>query len=257
MNERMKILELLEKGKITAQEAEKLLDAIREPEKGKKRGFWNIFEFVPEMVGSIFDISLNRFNTNERLEVPFKKRIEISGVGGDVEVIGADAMNIVIEKEGLAKVSDEGDILRIKTLSGDMKVHTPRKIDLAFRSISGDLKLENIIGKIEISSVSGDIDGKRLSGTFIAEVVSSDIELEYETIDRIYIKSRSGDIELYINKDAEVQIDALSEIGSVECEIPLQNVNQKSNYIKGILNAPKGRIEIKNSNGDVVIKARR
>lgn len=257
MNDRMRILELLEKGKITAQEAEKLLDAINEPIKHKKRGFWNIVELVPEMVGSIFDISLGNTNTDERLEVPFKKKIEISGVSGDVKVTGAEAVNILVEKEGLAKVFDEGDILKIKTLSGDIKIHTPTEIDLAFRSISGDLILENITGKIEISSVSGDIAGKRLSGTFIAEVVSSDIELDYETIERINIKSRSGDIELNINSAAEVQIDASSEIGSVKCNLPLQNVIQKSNYIKGILNAPKGKIEIKNSNGDVVIKARR
>jgi len=251
----MKILKLLEEGKINAQEAARLLEAIGESEAGRRRGFiWRGLESIPDMMATMFDTSFKNFTTQERIETTGKKKIEIKGIGGDIEINGTDESNILINKDGLAKIIEEGDILIVKAVSGSVRIDSPKAIDIEVRGVSGNLELNNINGRIEISSVSGDIRGKGLSGSLNGEFVSGDVELEYDKVEGIAIKSRSGDVILRIDESIEAEIEISSIHGDIGCELPLKDVTKRHNYLKGILNAPKSKIEIKNNHGDVVLE---
>ncbi|MGB9720684.1 MAG: DUF4097 family beta strand repeat-containing protein [bacterium] len=259
MNEKMKILRLLEEGKINAEEAARLLEAINESETKKKRGFFmhgmeSFSDMMSDMMGSIMNASFKDHTATEKVEVSGKKKLQFKGISGDLELNGIDTAEFVIRKDGIAKILEEGDALLVKTISGDVTIDVPKKIDIEVKGISGNLTLNNIDGKIEIKSVSGDIDGKGLSGIFEGEFVFGDVELEYERVDGIDIRARSGDVILRIDDSVEAEIELTSVRGSVRCDLALKNATEKPNYLRGILNAPESKIEIKNNHGNVILE---
>ncbi len=259
MNEQMKILKLLEEGKITAEEAARLLEAIKESESKKKRGFFwqgigSMSDVMSDMMGAIFSTSFKNHAVSEKIEISAKKRLEFKGISGDLKIIGKDTNYFIIEKDGIARISEENDTLLIKTISGDIKIDTPKNIDVEIKGVSADLLMENINGKIEILSVSGNITGKGLTGSFIGEVVSGDVELEYQKVDGVAIKARSGDVVLKISEKTEAEIEISSMNGDIHCDLILKDVVKKDNYLKGTLNAPKSKIVINNLYGDVSVK---
>lgn len=257
MNERLRILKLLEEGKINAEETARLLEALAQSETKERRGhFWTHLESIPDMVHSAVASSLKYVHTDEKLEIPKKTKIEFKGISGDIEIIGTDTETIKIEKDGFAKISEEGDKLKIKAISGDIKITAPTKIDLEIKGISGNLDIKKIEGKIDLSSVSGDIIGRELNGSFTGEIVSGDLDLDYENIEHIKIKSKSGDVTLRLSEKTAAEIEVETEEGTINCDFQLKDEIKKTNYLKGILNEPEAKIEIKNGYGDVTLKKR-
>lgn len=254
MNERMKVLKLLEEGKINAEEAAKLLEALNySTSKEKKGSFWSYFGMGPEFLGTVFK-SFKHFNTEEEVKIPKKKRIEFKGVSGDLEVVGSETETIQIEKEGMAIITEDDDTLKIKAVSGDIKIITPKDINFEFKGISGDLEITEIKGDIDLSSVSGEIKGSGLSGSFKGEVVSGDIDLDFDEVKGISIKSKSGDVTLRLNEGVNARIEIETEEGETRCEFQLKEEIRKENYLKGIIGEPKAEIKIHNEYGDVIIK---
>ncbi|MEO0184941.1 MAG: DUF4097 family beta strand repeat-containing protein, partial [candidate division WOR-3 bacterium] len=248
-------------GKINAEEAARLLEAVNESETKKKRGFFihgveSFSDMMSDMMGSIMSASFKNHTETERVKASGKKKLQFKGISGDLELNGIDTEEFVIRKDGIAKILEEDDTLLVKTISGDVTIDVPKKIDLEVKGISGNLILNNIDGNIEVKSVSGDINGKGLSGTFEGEFVSGDVELEYERVDGIKIKARSGDVVLKIDESVEAEIEIASVRGRVRCELPLKKVSEKGNYLRGILNTPKSKIEIKNNHGSVILEKR-
>lgn len=259
MNERLKILKMLEEGKIKAEEAERLLAALNEGE-GRKRGhhqwaFWDSMETIPDVIGAAVAGSFRHGADKDGEELRFgpKKRVAIEGISGDIEITGTDDDGIVVEKEGMARIIEAGSVLQIKAISGDLNIKTPRTIDIELKGVSGDLDLERITGQIDISSVSGDIKAREMAGSFRGNFVSGDVDLEYQAVERIEIKSKSGDIELRLGPRVEASLEVRVKIGDIDCDIDLKDQEGDDRHLKGTIRAPKGRIEIQNDYGDVSI----
>ncbi len=255
MNEQMKILKLLEEGKINAEEAARLLEAIGESEPHRRRGFFGKnFESIPTIISSIFDASFKNHATEEKIKVSPKKKIELKGLGGDINLYGAEVSEISVEKDGCAKIEEQPDLLRMKTISGDIKIIVPLNTDIEIRSISGNVTLNNLNSKVWMSSVSGDIEGRGLEGSFSGEFVSGDVDLEYGRVEQITIYSRTGDITLKLDEGVESEIEISTVSGDLNCDLPLTDVIKKHNYLKGILNAPKSKILLKSNHGDITVE---
>ncbi len=254
MNERMRILKLLEEGKINAEEAEKLLEAISEPAHDRRRGFWGRhFEFVSEIIPGIFEASFKNHTTVEQREYTEKNRIKIKGISGNIDLTGSDGSAVTVEKDGLAKIYEEGNELVIKALSGYLKVIAPKGIEIKLKGIAGNINLDNLCGKIEVSSVSGDITGTRLSGSFDGEFISGNAELEYDSVENISIRSRNGNLILRISDNVKAEIEVTGTHGNIDCDLPLKNVTRRHNYLKGIFNSPESRIAVSSKHGDIVL----
>lgn len=259
LNEQMRILKLLEEGKITAEEAARLLEAIKGYESKKRRGFFwqgmdSFSDMMSDMMGAIFSTSFKNHTTSERIEVSGKKKLEFKGISGEIEINGKEINEFIIEKDGIVRITEENNTLLIKTIGGDIKIDGPKNIDIEIKGVSGDLILNNIDGKVKILSVSGDVTGRGLSGSLVGEFVSGDVELEYQRVDGIEIRARSGNVVLKISDKTEAEIEISSMSGDIHCDFPLQNSIKKDNYLKGILNSPKSRIVINNRYGDVSIE---
>lgn len=259
MNERLQILLLLEEGKINAQEAERLLDALSHSESKERRSkfkIWSSIEGIPKFISAAIGNSFTDSEPGESTHYAAKKRFSFNGISGDLEINGADTDKITIERDGFTKIKEDDETLNIKTLSGDVKVRAPRNTDISVAGISGDIKIADINGVVRVESVSGDVTGKGLSGSLFGEFLSGDIDLVYDNFEKIKIKSRSGDVTLQLNKNVETKIDIESDDGSISCEFDLKEEKKSDNELKGIINKPTAEIEIKSKSGDVSIKKR-
>lgn len=259
MNERLQILKLLEEGKITAEEAERLLEAVGRSsahEKGTRHKIWSSLEGLPKVISAALGNSFSESAEEEFHKYPSKKKIRFKGISGNLEIEGTDDNKIDIRKDGFAKIKELEDAIAIKALSGNVKIGVPKTTDLSIAGISGDIEISNIAGKLEIESVSGDVTGKNLSGSLSGEIVSGDIDLDYSKVDKIQIKSKSGNVTLRLNEKIEADIEIETAGGTVTCDFELQHKQHEDNILKGTINKPGASIEIKNKHGDVEIRKR-
>lgn len=257
-DERLRILKLLEEGKINAEEAARLLEALSHAEERiKKSRFWKAIESIPDYVSSSISSSFKYSTEKETLQFPKKKYIEFKGISGDLEVIGRDTDKIDIEKDGMAKIQEKDDRLEIKAISGDMKIMVPKTTHFAMKGVSGDLRIMNVNGEIEVASVSGDIVGQELSGSLDSKLASGDIEVDYKKVEKINIRARTGDIVLKIDENVEAEIEAETKTGDIECEFELTDKVENEHSLKGVINKPKAKIELKNQHGNIRIEKRK
>jgi DUF4097 and DUF4098 domain-containing protein YvlB len=259
LNERIQILKLLEEGKINAEEAERLLEAVGKSssgEKGTRQKIWTSIEGLPKVISAALGNSFSESAETEFHKYPGKKKVKFKGISGNLEIEGADTERIEIQKDGFAKIKEMDDSVAIKALSGNVKMTVPKMIDLEIAGISGDIDVTNIQGKLEIESVSGDIIGKDLSGFLKGEIVSGDIDLDLIKVENITLKSKSGNITLRLHEKIEAELDIETSDGEVECEFDLKDRKDEENVLTGVINKAGAKIEIKNKHGDVQIKKR-
>lgn len=259
MNERLRILKLLEDGKINADEAARLLEALSHPEGREKRTrhkIWSSFESIPEVIATAISSSFRDVVAKETFHFPRKEKIIFKGISGDVEIFGDSPDAINIEKDGFAKIVERDNLLMIKAISGSLKMKIPVQTDFTIKGVSGDMKMYQLDSTIEIASVSGNIEGKELSGRFIGDFVSGDVDLDFRTFDKIQIKSKSGNITLRLDENTEATLDVETESGHISCDFELQNKEMKTHKLTGTIGNAKGVIEIRNEHGNVSIKKR-
>jgi len=259
LNERLQILKLLEEGKINAEEAERLLEAVGKStsyDKGTRHKIWTSLEGLPKVISAALGNSFSESAEAEFHKYPGKKKIKFKGISGNLKIEGTDTERISIQKDGFAKIKELEDAIEIKALSGNVTIDVPKATDLAIAGISGDIEILNTEGNLEIESVSGDIIGKELSGSLIAEIVSGDMELDFKKTEKIEIKAKSGNVTLILDEKVEAELEIETKDGDVKCDFELKDRHEDANMLKGTINKPGASIEIKNKHGNVEIKRR-
>ncbi|UCF70986.1 MAG: DUF4097 family beta strand repeat protein [candidate division WOR-3 bacterium] len=255
----MQILKMLEQGKINAQEAERLLEAVTQSEAKERKGkhkIWSSIEGIPKVISAVIGNAIDDAQCQREgpLQYPKKKKLSFNSISGDLQIIGTDTDKIEVQKDGLARIRHDDEALYIKTLSGDIQISLPRATEISIAGISGDMDISDTAGPLHIESVSGDVTGKNLSGSFSGEFVSGDIDLEYNKVDEINIRSRSGDVNLILSKKVEAKIELESRAGNISCEFELKDEERTDHEVKGIINRATGEIEIKSKSGNISVR---
>lgn len=259
MNERLQILKLLEEGKINAEEAERLLQAVSQPGSQEKKShykIWSSLEGIPKVIKAALGNSFAD-SAEESHQFMNKKKIRFKGISGNLEIIGTEASGIDILKDGFAKVRELEDTVVIKALSGNVKINAPSKTGLSIAGISGNIDVSNMDGDLEIESVSGEVTGNELSGSLRGEIVSGNMDLDYKDVEKVTIRSRSGNVILRLDEKVEAELEIESRGGSIACEFDLKEKKEGDSYLKGTINKPKGKIIIVNKHGNVEVKKKK
>ena len=155
-----KIIDMLESGKITVEDAEKLIRAVRESGKREKEYRFFDFGFIPEMVKNAIHSAFiyGKGGFKEIItEIPPKEIIKITAFNGDIDVKSQKINNIKIKAEN-AKLEEKGNELLINSY-GDVEILVPEenKVSLTLNSYSGEIELQGNFKKVETRSYSGDI----------------------------------------------------------------------------------------------------
>ena len=243
MEERIKILRMLEEGKITADEAAKLLDVLKEEPKHPHRMFISPHDVIDDVMDSVSHIVKGvsesikgKLRGESVIETPLKSSLIVKSLSGDISLETWDKDRIYAEGESLRKLERE-DELTIKSLSGDIEVKLPK------------------IECLQIGTLSSNIEGNILANKINAKTLSGDIDLEVKAIEEGEFESKSGDITLAINPNSNLAIEASSFSGEVRCKLDVEIIEQEDNLLKCNLNEPKGKLSIRTASGDVVLEA--
>lgn len=255
MEERERILRLLEEGKITAEEAIRLLELLSKKE--KKGFFFDIFEEIPEVISEIFiKIGDSLKSHYETLFLSPREKIIIESVGGDIQIFGRDISEVKIERTGFAKISSEKEFLKISSLRGDLKIETNYQTEIKLSTISGKFSLFSIRKGIDFQTVSGKIFGKDISGKIKGKTISGDMELIVDDFSEIELMTKSGEIILELKEGISASLELYGKRENIISDISLKIIEEKENYLKAIINKEGNPIKIINELGKVKIRKR-
>jgi len=277
-DEVMKILKLLEDGKVSAEEAQSLISAVS----GKKQegGFYvppapkapkmpkefvRKIEIIPDQIGQAISAAFGSMGSNAgRTIFPGAKEFAIKVVSGNLELIkGADE----IVFDGAAwpmKSAMENDRLVINSINTNGSLEIPAGAKGVASAVSADIRASDIDSNIQLEQVSGDIQIEKCKGDWKIVTVSGDIVID-DFSGKLHCRSRNGDIELDINGSGEYTVDTIT--GDIEVGYPdgfaiEMNAKSREGEVKIPENktstevSEKGKIKLllKSVNGDIKIK---
>lgn len=172
---RLRILKMLEEGKITAEEAERLLRALEEPafRWGRPWRGWRGFAGMMGMVGDIVAESLRMVPEMIRLSMSgeirtLREEIAAEGVrhlhlqitAGDFELRTHEEPKVRLEGEGALAMERENETLKLRLTGGDFELRVPRDLELTGKWMGGDAELSGAFRRLNIEGMGGDLELK-------------------------------------------------------------------------------------------------
>jgi DUF4097 and DUF4098 domain-containing protein YvlB len=296
-DERARILKLLEDGKITADQAARLIEAL-----GPKRTEFDMhgpmppitpmralhrrhglkeLDRIPDMVAhAVTSAMKSEIMSNEEGRRVFagKRALSIKSVSGDVEVAGWEEDNVSLNYSGGMVKShehEEDEGVRVRSVSGDIEARMPQTGHLDVETVSGDVTVDGVAGRVGIKTVSGDISVEGATEGVRAFSVSGDLELRHiagelgvETrsgdVDLTpagqfsgSLSTKSGDVTLALRPDADVVLElACEHDGEVTLDIdfPHEVLEQRENYARVKLGAGSRTLDVHTGSGDIVVQ---
>jgi hypothetical protein len=113
---------------------------------------------------------------------------------------------------------------RLSTASGDISVKDIVG-GLKINSASGDVIVDHAQGDVQASTASGDVSVKGIQGTVNANSASGDVEVEIvklEGTSQLKVSTASGDVNLRLPPNPDVEIDMSTVSGSLHTDFPIE-----------------------------------
>jgi len=172
-------------------------------------------------------------------------QVRIATVSGDVAVTGYDGDTIVVHgyKDGRdrdrvqiedASAGDRVD-LRVRypescncDASVRFEVRVPRAVNYNFEriaSVSGNVQVENITGRLKAEAVSGNVGVRDVSGLVSASAVSGNVTVEIRSLEGagdMKFSAVSGNVTVKApaNLDADIEMSSVS--GALKTDFPIE-----------------------------------
>jgi Putative adhesin len=207
--------------------------------------------------------------------------ISIGTVSGDVSVTGYDGGEVVVKAVKQGRDSDRVEIedfsasgrINIKVrypencecdASVRFDVQVPRSVNYNFdhiASVSGDVAVSGVTGRVRVSSVSGDVRVKNVSGAVSATAVSGDVEVEIVQLDGtedMKFSSVSGDVSVRLPAGLEADVDMSSFSGAIDTNFPIEVRSERHGprrWARGqVGEGASRRLKISSLSGDLSLK---
>jgi hypothetical protein len=111
--------------------------------------------------------------------------------------------------------------LEVKSASGDLVVNGEIEREATVKTVSGDVRLEQVGGELRVQTVSGDVSAHFVGGSIVSKTVSGDLRVDSVREGHVTAQSVSGDIELGVASGTNLDVDAGSVSGDLASEVPL------------------------------------
>jgi DUF4097 and DUF4098 domain-containing protein YvlB len=256
-NERDRILKLLEDGKITADQATRLIEAVgserTETEFGRMphgpfgprhfriRSRMKDLDRIPDVVATAVASAMKSgFEPGEErsTDFPGKRHLLVKSVSGDLDVTHGEEGRVGLSYSGgMVKVRSSGEQVVVRTMAGDVSATVPADGRLELEVVSGDVSISEAGARIDVKTVSGDVDIAKTAGDAQIKTVSGDVNLdgvsgsfEVQTragdVDLVAagpvsgsISTKSGDVTVALGSDADLVLElTIEEDGDIEVD---------------------------------------
>ncbi len=215
-NERDRILKLLEDGKITADQATRLIEALgsertendfcgpmnmpfgprRHFRMHRPRDFDRIPDVVATAVASAMKNGFEESGEERSTDFPGKRNLLVKSVSGDLDVTRGEKGRIGLSYSGgMVKVRSSGEQVVVRTMAGDVSATVPADGRLELEVVSGDVSICESGSRIEVKTVSGDVDITKTDGDAQVKTVSGDVSLD-RVAGSLAVETRSGDVDI-------------------------------------------------------------
>ena len=172
-------------------------------------------------------------------------QVRIGNISGDVIVTGYDGDGITVKATKTGKDRDQievedrsgGNVVDIgvrypKHCNCDasilFEVQAPRSINYDFdhiASVSGDVKVTGVTGRLNASTVSGDSHVTNVSGSVSASSVSGDVKVEINQLqgaEDMKFSTVSGDVTVMLPASLDADVDLSSFSGSIKTDFAVE-----------------------------------
>jgi hypothetical protein len=223
---------------------------------------------VADMTGSVEvthrhgEISINGHSGSITLNVDGSSA-RLAHVKGDVTIQGRANEVSVEDVDGAVHLNGEfQESVRLVRVTKGVSFHSSRT-DMEFLRLdgrldldSGDLRADSLAGPMRLTTRSKDISLEGLSGDLRLEDSNGTVEVGLNKPGNIQIDNRKGDVQISIPPNTPIKVEARTHAGEIESdfdEIKVDNRNKESsasgsigtNGPRLVMNCDKGTIEIR------------
>jgi DUF4097 and DUF4098 domain-containing protein YvlB len=223
---------------------------------------------VADMTGSVEvthrhgEISINDHTGGITLNVDGSSA-RLAHVKGDVTIQGRANEVSVEDVDGAVHLNGEfQESVRLVRVTKGVSFHSSRT-DMEFSRLdgrldldSGDLRADSLAGPMRLTTRSKDISLEGLSGDLRLEDSNGTVEVGLNKPGNIQIDNRKGDVQVSIPPNTPIKVEARTHAGEIESdfdEIKVDNRNKESsasgsigaNGPRLVMNCDKGTIEIR------------
>ncbi len=215
------------------------------------------------------EVNLNDHTGNATLTLQGSSA-RLAHIKGDVTIQGKANEIAVEDVDGAVHLSGEFyESTRLARISKTVSFHSSRT-DMEFSRLdgrldldSGDLRADSLAGPMHLTTRSKDIAIEGLSGDLRLEDSNGTVEVGLNKPGNIQIDNRKGDVQVSIPPNTAIKVEARTRQGEIEsdfAEIKVDNRDRESsasgsigtNGPKLVMNCDKGTIEIRKGTVAVV-----
>ncbi len=172
-------------------------------------------------------------------------QIKISNISGDVRIQGYKGESVVVDGYKVGRDRDLVDIddvsdadhleLRVhypqhrhSNASVNFEVKIPQSVEFNFeeiRSVSGNVSVSGVKGRLLAQSVSGNVDVRQVSGLVSAGSISGNVEVEIVSVGgsgEMKFGSVSGDVSVRAPQNLDADIDMSTISGSLRTDFSIE-----------------------------------
>jgi DUF4097 and DUF4098 domain-containing protein YvlB len=208
------------------------------------------------------DITLSDVTGNVDVEER-KGDVRVDKVTGDVNVNGQVSDTTIADVGGALKLSGDyfGDMNLSKIAKG-VTFHSSRtdmelaKLDGDLIMQSGDLKASNLFGPMKILTRSKDIHLDDLSGDLRVENSNGTVEVHSNKLGAIDIDNRKGDVQLVVPEKSNFEADFKTRNGDINSDFTGLKVSTRNNdsTATGTVGSGGPKVQISNEHGNIEIR---
>lgn len=208
----------------------------------RKNGNILVIEEKKNLSFGLFNIG--RLNNKLEIFIPknYEAGLKFNSTSGDIKI------------DGDYKWSN----LKSNQVSGDFKINSNMTLgEISLLTTSGEIEINKLITKeYELRSVSGDIKIEEISGSGEGKTTSGEIEIGIKKIDKYArYSSVSGDVSLEIIDDISFEFDGNSVSGDISSNLPISfNGNREKSAHIEVGKSPFKEIIINTTSGDIKIR---
>lgn len=232
------------------------------------------------LVGCALAVAASAQDFQKTYRIGAGGQIRIGNVSGDVTVTGYDGDSILVK--GIKKGRDR-DQVEVEDRSGTanvdigvrypkhcncdasilFEVQVPRSVKYDFdhiASVSGDVRVTGITGRLNATSVSGDIHITDVSGSVSASAVSGDVKVEIDRLDGsddMKFNTVSGDVNVMLPGSLDADVDMSSFSGSIKTDFAIEVRSEKygsRNTARAKLGEGSRRLKMSTVSGDISLR---
>jgi DUF4097 and DUF4098 domain-containing protein YvlB len=238
------------------------------------------FSLAPMLVGFALAATSAAQDFQKTYRIAAGGQVRIGNISGDVIVTAYDGDTIIVK--GTKKGRDR-DQVEIEDRSGTgnvdigvnypkhcnceanirFDVQVPRSVNYDFdhiSSVSGDVRITGVTGRLHASAVSGDVHITEVSGSVSASSVSGDVRVDISRLDGsddMKFSTVSGEVNVMLPASLAADVDISSFSGAIKTDFPVEVRTERygsRNSARGKLGEGTRRLKMSSVSGNLSLR---